>query len=529
MAANPSDTRRLSIDREVTAIRQCFSSSPLRDKIDLDQNWAARLEHLSQRLLEYRPHIVHFSGHGSPGGELLFENITGSAAEHAPQAAIAELFGILKDDIRLVVLNACFTEAQARAIAQHVDCVVGTSTAIGDRAATAFAGGFYRGIAHCRDVMTAFRLGCTTIDLESNPADVHGRMIVVTTPGRVEQSGPTRQPIPRLIPREGVDPAGVLLWPLRVAVPPVVRENEPNQDDKPLVEQPTTRSQQLLSRFVDREAEFKYFCRMLDTSTKPIFVVWADGGLGKTWLVKRLAEESEARGHCAVLVDEDHHVNYFSVLRAIQDKVGPHHFHPFADLVNYYTVPADSLNSQPAPARSVNGPSDARIEGSSSGALAAVTVEDRYLTAPRSGMDVPEAERMVRLTRQFVEDFEVALADRPVVVFFDAAQKMPAMTQDWLWRTVFGRFVAEGRLKNVRFVLTTREKPSYHRDLSDLVEERHLMPLDQQHVEIYLAKRGIAEEHRKVLAQWVRAAAEGHPDLIALHTDRFVMSTGGQP
>jgi hypothetical protein len=63
------------------------------------------------------------------------------------------------------VLNVCYSENQAQAIAEHIDCVVGMSEAIGDEAAISFAAAFYRALGYGRDVKTAFDLGTSLIDL----------------------------------------------------------------------------------------------------------------------------------------------------------------------------------------------------------------------------------------------------------------------------------------------------------------------------------------------------------------------------
>src|SRR4051794_34439370 len=52
--------------------------------------------------------------------------------------ALNRLFGVLKDNIRVVVLNACYTRAQADAIADVIDCVIGMNAAIDDEAARVF-------------------------------------------------------------------------------------------------------------------------------------------------------------------------------------------------------------------------------------------------------------------------------------------------------------------------------------------------------------------------------------------------------
>jgi hypothetical protein len=77
------------------------------------------------------------------------------------------LFSVLKDNIRCVVLNACYSEAQAQSIAEHIDCVVGMSRPISDSAAIGFSAAFYQGIGFGRDIKTAFDLGCIQINLEN--------------------------------------------------------------------------------------------------------------------------------------------------------------------------------------------------------------------------------------------------------------------------------------------------------------------------------------------------------------------------
>ena len=52
------------------------------------------------------------------------------------------VFAALNDNVRCVVLNACFSAPHAQAIAKEIDCVVGTTRDISDEAAIQFAAGF---------------------------------------------------------------------------------------------------------------------------------------------------------------------------------------------------------------------------------------------------------------------------------------------------------------------------------------------------------------------------------------------------
>ena len=131
---------------------------------------------LQDVLQRFEPHIVHFSGHGSNAGELILQDNAGKSRPVSP-TALGKLFKVLKRNSRCVVLNACYSHDQAVAIAQHIDCVIGMSDAIGDEAATAFSGAFYQALAYGNDVNTAFELGLVQIDLDNLGEDQTPRLI----------------------------------------------------------------------------------------------------------------------------------------------------------------------------------------------------------------------------------------------------------------------------------------------------------------------------------------------------------------
>lgn len=178
LAANPHDTQPLQLDKEVRAIDQSLQSAAYRDRFDLVQAWAVHYDDLQNVLLRHQPTIVHFSGHGSGANELiLLDNDGGS--HPVSLHALSRLFAILKDNIRCVVLNACYTESQAQAIAQHIEAVIGMSNAFDDAAAIQFASAFYRALAYGRSIKTAFDLGCAQIDLSNLNEQEIPRLLVV--------------------------------------------------------------------------------------------------------------------------------------------------------------------------------------------------------------------------------------------------------------------------------------------------------------------------------------------------------------
>src|ERR1700754_2535394 len=145
VAANPLDLGLLRLDEEMRDITARIRASEHRDSVELISAWAARPADLLQSLNEYRPHVVHFSGHGSDEGEVIFHGADGSARP-VSREAVVEVMKTAGDEIKLVVFNACFSEAQAEAVTRHVDVAIGMSDEIGDEAARVFAAQFYSAV-----------------------------------------------------------------------------------------------------------------------------------------------------------------------------------------------------------------------------------------------------------------------------------------------------------------------------------------------------------------------------------------------
>jgi hypothetical protein len=158
LGANPSDQTHLALDEEIRAIDAKIQGAEHRDRLQLLSHWAVRLDDLSGILQRHKPHIVHFSGHGDTSGAIVLVGGNGQA-KVVPPAGLAGLFRVLKDNVRVVVLNACYSAAQAKALVKEIDCAVGMSDEIDDDHAIAFAAWFYEALAYGRSVQEAFDLG----------------------------------------------------------------------------------------------------------------------------------------------------------------------------------------------------------------------------------------------------------------------------------------------------------------------------------------------------------------------------------
>ncbi|KYC42840.1 ATPase [Scytonema hofmannii PCC 7110] len=163
LAANPTNTSRLRLDKEVQEIDEGLRRANKREQFQLEQKWAVRSRDFYRSILDTQPQIVHFCGHGAGEDGIVLEDEAGEAAlvQANELARMFKLFA--SESIECVVLNACYSEVQAQAIAQHVSYVIGTNQTIGDNAAIAFSMAFYDALAAGRTIEFAFELGSSRL------------------------------------------------------------------------------------------------------------------------------------------------------------------------------------------------------------------------------------------------------------------------------------------------------------------------------------------------------------------------------
>jgi hypothetical protein len=162
LAANPTDTTRVLWDRELREIEDSIRGGGFRDRIVLRSAVATRKRDMSQALIETRPRVVHFSGHGSDG-RLFLENDQGRTQLMSP-VALTELLAATTDSVECVIVNACDTVEMARALATDIDYVIGMRRSLNDRAAIDFSIGFYQALAGQLPIDRAFKTGRALVE-----------------------------------------------------------------------------------------------------------------------------------------------------------------------------------------------------------------------------------------------------------------------------------------------------------------------------------------------------------------------------
>jgi TPR repeat protein len=182
-------TAALQLGQDVREVQQRVAAAKRASVLEFDWRPAARTDDLVQALRETRPAVVHFSGHGRNDGLVLTAS-GGQGARLVDADALTRIFEVFPNRVRLVVLSACYSRAQAEAIRREVDCAIGTPGQIMDEVAIQFNAAFYGAVASGESVQAAFDQASAEVDL-----------------------APPRGTRPELICRDGVDPSRVFLVP----------------------------------------------------------------------------------------------------------------------------------------------------------------------------------------------------------------------------------------------------------------------------------------------------------------------------
>ena len=200
LAANPAVTERLAIDEEVRAIENKLRSAGYGAQFRVVYRGAVRPGDLLQYFNQDEPVLVHFSGHGAGADGIVLQDERGEP-HVVSTTALAGLFKAMTGGIRVVVLNACFTQEQASAIRKHVPCVVGMRGRVEEQVARTFAEAFYSALAFGKSVENSFEQGKALLALMNLGHD----------------------DVPQLVCRAGVNPAKVIL------TGPPVENDDPGQ------------------------------------------------------------------------------------------------------------------------------------------------------------------------------------------------------------------------------------------------------------------------------------------------------------
>jgi len=235
VSANPDGTSPLSLDSEFRAIEEAIRSAEYREFLELKPVLAARPDDIIRALLRWKPHVVHFSGHGTRERGLYLQDEKGHSSPVGGESLVSLFRALKKDNLRVVVLNACNSNELAQAVVDVVDCAIGMNAPIEDRLAVKFAPAFYQALAFGRSVQEAFDLGKVAMGfkIDSDPQTERTGERDLIPEGKQPQIPATQVEVPQLYAGTGVDPAQIILaspqgaWNKDVAVAAQASKSSP--------------------------------------------------------------------------------------------------------------------------------------------------------------------------------------------------------------------------------------------------------------------------------------------------------------
>ena len=195
LASNPK--RDLELDREIRDLTEVIKRAPERDRFIIETRLAVRPQDLQSALLEEKPRIVHFCGHGVGERGLVLENDSGQLHLVSTEA-LANLFRHFSHQTECVLLNACYTQVQAEEIVRHINFVVGMRQPILDSSAISFSSGFYGALGAGKSIAKAYDFGCNRIHLELADSSLQRKLSVISQSDRPV----AEHLIPRLFTKE---------------------------------------------------------------------------------------------------------------------------------------------------------------------------------------------------------------------------------------------------------------------------------------------------------------------------------------
>lgn len=164
VSANPKNTLPLHLGEERKRIKEGLRAASNRENFDIEISEASTLEIFERDMMEYKPNILHFCGHGYGKNGIVFESSIGSS-QIVDGESLAKFLHLFETHLECVILNACYSEIQANEIRKYIKYVVGMSDQISDNTAIAFSTSFYQALFANSTYDKAFEIACAHLHM----------------------------------------------------------------------------------------------------------------------------------------------------------------------------------------------------------------------------------------------------------------------------------------------------------------------------------------------------------------------------
>lgn len=160
VACNPDSAETLTIGSEIRELEQVFRNAQ-GEPVRFVAYPEMPVEELPIEIAAHRPDVLHISAHGRDGKALVLANANGK--EISLDERMLKAFLNFESPPRLIYLNACDSDAIAKALTKIIPMAIGTTAPISNRTARAAARLFYSRLLDGCSVRTAFSASESTI------------------------------------------------------------------------------------------------------------------------------------------------------------------------------------------------------------------------------------------------------------------------------------------------------------------------------------------------------------------------------
>jgi hypothetical protein len=283
--------------------------------------------------------------------------------------------------------------------------------------------------------------------------------------------------------------------------------------------------------FVDRLQQLDRFRRSLEgASGRKIILITAGPGMGKSWLLRRYAQEAGARGARSCLIDfsDGQAYDVLTLLRRFRDSLGAEQFNKLTAAINEATSPRLIISE------SGGGQAPLDFSGAQTGdvtvgdvAGGSIIKDNLFIVQTDNPLLLQAIED--RVTQVFFECLGALAASSTVLFLFDSYERtsqegerwVSNAADRWIQRELLVR-IREGKLPNTLVVLAGRRLPEFPTvEWGNLVGKLDLHLFTVEDVAQYLREnRGLAAL-TDTEVQTLYTAIQGNPQLLGIIGDNL--------
>ena len=226
LSAVPAGATPLELNTEYRKIEDALEDGPNASRFRIFRHARIQRQELERTLSTFQPHIVHFAGHGTPGGSLLLEAPDGQRWD-LDRDTLRTIFRAYAQSVKLAVLNACHSELAANVLREVVPYVLGNAIEVFDNHALTFSQTFYSALFENESLHKAFRLACKEVEKTDAARALTPQLL--TTPSCPDPR--EVKPLAHWLDRDnqgGSPPGGT---PAAPPIPPLPAGQEPTRAD----------------------------------------------------------------------------------------------------------------------------------------------------------------------------------------------------------------------------------------------------------------------------------------------------------